>query len=197
LRETYGPAKLGALARLAGRASTQFDEVYGVSLEQAQEQYFEDAPFGYPPLDDCLGEPLAEDGTGSGWFEQTGIDCEVDPDVFAYGTANSTYRTLEIPSAGQYSVATDATAVMLYRCSTGPIEEPMREDDYLYDDVPPSDANMLQGEFALYEGGGILDLHFEAGKHTIGLLVLDEDGPRDVRVAVWPTIGPQLVEEGE
>jgi hypothetical protein len=195
LRETWGGTKLGELARLGKRADERFDEVYGLSFAEAQTMYFAEAPWGYPSLDACAGAPLEFADDLGGWRVTVELDCDTSEDVRAIGFGVVTYRTLDVPVAGHYSVSTDADGLLLSRCATGPIEEPLRLDEFLDDDVLPSYAGELSEEFSLYEGGSVLDLYFESGKHEIGLFLLGYE-PRETFLAIWPSLGPRPVEEG-
>jgi len=195
LRETWGGAKLGELASLGKHADTRFDEVYGLSFADAQARYFDEAPFGYSRLDACDGASLdLADDLGS-WRAVVGLDCDAGEDVRALGIGRMALRTLVIPVAGYYSVSTDADAILLSRCATGPIEAPVRNEDFLGEDVPPSYAGYLTEAFAMYEGSLVLDLYFKAGKHEIGLFLVGYEGGEAV-VAIGPSMGPRPVEGG-
>lgn len=193
LRETWGSERLGELARLGKDADERFADVYGLSFADAQAMYFAEAPFGYPGIDTCNGAPLDVADDLVGWRAVIDFDCDAGEDVRAFGIGPKVQRTFVIPVAGHYSVSTDADALILSRCATGPIEDPLRYDEFLGDDVPPSYANELTEEYAFYEGGPVLDLYFEAGKHEIGLLLMGYDGG-EANLSIWPSLGPQPVE---
>jgi hypothetical protein len=195
LRETWDGTKLGELARLGKRADERFDEVYGLSFAEAQAMYLAEAPWGYPSLDSCGGAPLEFADDLGGWRVTVELDCDTSEDVRAIGFGVATFRTLDVPVAGHYSVSSDADGLLLSRCATGPIEEPIRLDEFLGDDILPSYAGELSEEFSLYEGGSVLDLYFESGKHEIGLFLLGYE-PRETFLAIWPSLGPRPVEEG-
>jgi len=152
LRETWGSAKLGELARLGKHAVERFDAVYGLNFAEAEAMYFTEAPYGYPSLDACSGAPLDFADDLGGWRAMLAFDCGAGEDVRAEGIGMMVRRTFVIPNAGYYSLSTDADAVLLSRCATGAIEEPVRLDEFLDDDVPPSYANELSEVFALYLG---------------------------------------------
>jgi hypothetical protein len=157
--------------------------------------YFAEAPWGYSGLDTCGGAPLEFADDLGGWLAEVGFDCSAGEDVRVYGIGMIVQRTFVIPVAGHYSVSTDADGLTLNRCATGPIEAPIRLDEFLGADVPPSYAGEIEAEYALYEGGAVLDLYFEAGKHEIGLLLLGY-GEGEAKLAIWPTMGPRPVEGG-
>lgn len=193
LRETWGSAKLGELARLGNHAGQRFAEVYGVSFTEAQTRYFAEAPFGYPSLYTCGGAPLDQADDLDGWRGVVVFDCGAGEDVRAYGIGPIVRRTFVIPVAGHYSVSTDADAFILSRCATGPIEEPVRAGEFRDDDVPPSYAGELSEAHAWFERGPIRDLYFEAGKHEIGLLSRGYEVD-EVALSIWPSLGPRPVE---
>jgi hypothetical protein len=195
LRETYGSAKLGELARLGKHADERFEDVYGLSFADAQVMYFAEAPFEYPGLDTCGGAPLDFADDLGGWRAVVAFDCGAGEDVRAAGIGLQVKRTFVIPVAGHYSVSTDADALILSRCATGPIEEPIRYDEF-FGDVPPSYAGELSEEFAFFEGGAVLDLYFEAGKHEIGLLLAGYD-EGEANLSISPSMGPRPVVEGD
>jgi hypothetical protein len=195
LRETWGGEKLGELARWGKSAGSRFEAVYGLSFAQAQEMFFAEAPWGYPRLDTCGGAPLDFADDLGGWQAVVDLDCGAGEDVRVAGIGRTARRTFVIPVAGHYSVRTDAAALILSRCATGPTHEAVRYDEFVDDDVPPSYAGQLWSEeFAFYEGGSVLDLYFEAGKHEIGLFLVGYD-EGEVNLSIWPTLGPRPVEE--
>jgi hypothetical protein len=196
LRETWGSAKLGDLARLGKHAIERFDEVYGLSFSEAQAVYFAEAPYGYPSLDACRGAPLDFADALGEWRAEFAFDCGTGEDVRVEGIGMMIRRTFVIPVAGHYSVSTDADAVLLSRCATGAIQDPIRLDEFLYDDVPPSYANELSEMFALYLGGTVLDLYFEAGIHEVGVFLIGYE-PGEARLAIWPSLGPRPIVGGE
>lgn len=196
LRETWGSAKLGELARLGKHADERFEDVYGLSFADAQAMYFAEAPWGYPGLDTCSGEPLDFTDDLGGWRAVVAFDCSAGEDVRVAGIGMMVQRTFVIPVAGHYSVSTDADALILSRCATGPIEAPIRSNEFLGEDVPPSYGSELTADFAYYEGGAVLDLYFEAGKHEIGLLLLGY-GEDEAKLSIWPSMGPRPVEGGD
>jgi hypothetical protein len=193
LRETWGTAKLGELVRLGKHADERFEDVYGLGFAEAEAMYFAEAPYGYPSLDTCNGAPLDFMDDLGGWRTVVDFDCDTREDVRAYGTGLMVERTFVIPAAGYYSVSTNADGVFLSRCATGPLEEAIRSDAFLGMDVPPSYLGQIDEEFHYYEGGPILDLYFEAGKHEIGLGLFSYDGG-EANLAIWPSLGPQPVE---
>lgn len=194
LREVWGGAKLGELAKLGKSAGSRFEDVYGLSFAEAQEMYFANAPWGYPGINTCAGAPLEFVDEFGGWQSTIAFDCDNGQDVRVYGIALSVQRTFVIPVAGHYSVSTDADGIGLSRCATGPIEEPLRFDAFIDDDVPPSYASYPSEEAKFYEGGSIVDLYFEAGKHQITIGVIGYE-PDEVNLSIWPTLGPRPVEE--
>ncbi|PRQ06856.1 hypothetical protein [Enhygromyxa salina] len=193
LRETWGTAKLGELVRLGKHADKRFADVYGLSFAEAEAMYFAEAPYGYPSLNTCDGTPLDFMDDLGGWRTDIDIDCDTGKDVHTYGTSLMVERTFVIPAAGYYSVSSNADGILLSRCATGPLEEAIRSSTFLGEDVPPSYAGEIDEEFHYYEGGSIVDLHFEAGKHEIGLGLFGYQG-REVNLAIWPSLGPQPVE---
>jgi len=193
LRETWGSTKLGELARLGKMAGSRFEDVYGLSFAEAQTLYFAEAPWGYPGLDTCSGAPLDLEDEFSGWQAEVPFDCETGQDVRVYGIGLMVQRTFVIPVAGHYSVSTDADAILLSRCATGPIEEPLRSDAFSDDDVPPTYGGYPSEEFGFYMGDPVRDLYFEAGKHQISLLVMGYE-PDAVNLSIWPSLGPRPVE---
>jgi hypothetical protein len=196
LRETWGTAKLGQLARLGKHAGERFEDVYGLSFADAQAMYFAEAPFAYPGLDSCSGEPLDFANELGGWRAVVDFDCATREDVRVYGIGLMVERTFVIPVAGHYSVKTDADGFLLSRCATGPVVEAVPYDEFLDEDVPPSYAGDFSEEAAFFFGGPVRDLYFEAGKHEIGVGLFDYDG-RVANLAIWPSVGPRPVEGGD
>jgi hypothetical protein len=193
LRATYGVAKLGELVRSGNAASERFAAIYGLSFAEAEAKYFAEAPYGYPRLGTCSAAPIEFDDEFEGWRAFVNLDCETGSDVRFFGLGPMAERSFVIPVAGHYAVRTDADLIFLNRCATGPIEEPLRFEDFFHEDVPPSYAGTVAEHFRVYEGGAILNLYFEAGKHEIGLLLAGED-TGEAALAIWPALGPVTVE---
>ena len=189
LRETRGPAKLGRLVRHGEDADAEFEAIYGLSFAAAQERFFREAPYGYLGLDTCAGSWIEPVMGEDRWLTTIGLDCASDDDVRAVEPGRLTYRTFTIPVAGHYSVTTDADAIILSRCQTEPLEQPVRSEDFWDADVPPAGSLGLSENFETYEGGAIHDLRFEAGEHQIGLYSAGH-GAGTVTLAIWPTLGP-------
>lgn len=193
LRETWGGSKLGELAKLGKHADKRFADVYGLSFEEAQAMYFNTAPWGYPPIDSCSGGSVEFADDLGRWEAIVDLDCGTREDVRVVGIGRMARRTFVIPVAGHYSVSTDADAFIISLCAMGAIEEPIRFEDNFDDDVPPSYASELSEAFAFYEGGPMLDLYFEAGKHEIGLFLIGYESGEAV-FSIWPSLGPRPVE---
>jgi hypothetical protein len=193
LRATYGVAKLGELVRSGKAANRRFAEIYGLSFAEAEAKYFAEAPYGYPRLDTCNAAPLGFDGDFGGWRTDIEVDCATGKDIHYHGVGPVVRRSFDIPLAGHYTISTDVDLIMLSRCATGPIDEPHRFEDFFHDDVPPSYAGEISEHFRVYEGGTLVDLYFEEGKHEIGLLLIGFDAS-EASLAIWPTIGPVPIE---
>jgi hypothetical protein len=189
LRERWGLQSLARLVHAGSQTFAEFDDIYGMSIEDAEAIYFEDAPFGYPSMVGCDGPDLIWDESGSKWYAQLNLSCETEDDTRAAGAGMFVHRTFVVEEPGFYSISTDAYWFDIFRCSPERIEQPPDSTDWL-DDAPVAHAGYPSPSYRHYEGGGVHDLFLEAGTHDIGIGLLGHDAGV-AHIAIWPTLGPQ------
>lgn len=194
LRERWGPEKLGELVR-AGRSSfDEFESVYGISLEEADALYFEEAPYGYAAMFGCDGPELVREND-SGWAAEISLDCEAGEDTRVAGIGTIAHRTFTVTEPGYYTIVIEGDWFDIYRCSSeARIEEAPSLTDHLAD-APVHHAGFPDGAYHQYPGPGTQDLFLEAGRHDIGVGVLGYDAAF-ARVMISPTLGPRRTTPG-
>jgi hypothetical protein len=196
LREREGPRKLGRLVESRTDGFEGFQAVYGMTIEEAEQLYFEEAPYAYPAFDECSGPDLLASEFIDGWIDQVSLDCATGEDTRSSGIGIIVHRTLTIPEAGYYSVSTDGEWFDIFRCS-GRVgaDVPAPDPDWFTEDVPPSHAGYPSPAFRQYLGGEVHHLYFEVGRHDIGVGILGHDSGV-VNVAIWPALAatPGVVE---
>lgn len=186
LRERWGGHSLARLVHDGQDGFSGFESIYGMTIEEAEQRYFVEAPFAYASLYDCQGLELMPAEIVDGWIDTIPLDCETGVDTRSAGEGIIVHRTLEVSEPGYYSVSTDGEWFDIYRCGNR-FDAPA--PDAWLEDVPSSHAGYPDPAYRHYEGGMVHDLYFEAGKHDIGVGILGHDRGA-VNVAIWPTLAP-------
>jgi hypothetical protein len=186
LRERWGAHQLARLAK-TGDGFSEFQSIYGMTLEEAEQLYFAEAPYAYGSFYGCDGSELSLAPAIDGWLDALTLDCETGVDTRSSGDGLIVHRTLEISEPGYYSVSTDGEWFDIYRCGDR-FDDPPALEGWV-EDVPSSHAGYPSPAYRHYAGGEVHDLYFEAGRHDIGVGILGHE--RGVaNVAVWPSLAP-------
>lgn len=186
LRERWGSHRLARLAHGDQDGFSEFHSIYGMSMEDAEQLYFAEAPYAYSSLDDCQGPELASATSVDGWADTITLDCEAGADTRSSGAGILVHRTLVVSEPGYYSLSTDGDWLDVYRCGDR-FELPA--PDLGLDEVPPSHATFPDPAYRHLAGDEVHHLYFEAGRHDLGVGVLGH-GEGLANVAIWPTIAP-------
>lgn len=188
LREREGPHKLGRLVKSRTDGFEGFEAIYGMSIEEAEQLYFDEAPYAYPAFDECSGPELLASEFIDGWIDQVSLDCAAGVDTRSSGAGIIVRRTLTISESGYYSVSTDGEWFNISRCS-GRVDAytPAPDPYWFTEDVPPSHAGYPSPAYRHYTGGEVHHLYFDTGRHDIGVGVLGHD-TGVANVAIWPSI---------
>ncbi len=183
LRERWGPHGLARLARTKD-GFDEFEAIYGMSIDEAEQLYFAEAPYAYAAFDDCDAPDLPP-ADFDGWVDPIELDCELGDDTRSAGEGILVHRTLTIFEPGNYSVWTDGEWFDIYRCGTRFESAP--GPDAWAEDVPSSHAGYPSPAYRHYVGAKVHDLYFEAGRHDIGVGILGHT--RGVaKVEIWPSL---------
>ena len=133
--ETFGEESYRALLRHPGSAREAFEATYGLSVEDAEAAYFEQAPHSYGALIAC-GHPELPSVGELAWSEELDIDCG-QPHVYGGTAGIKAKRVLTISQRGYYAFSTTAESALIMRCHDETYEEaPSVEESELYGDVP-------------------------------------------------------------
>jgi hypothetical protein len=189
LRERWGPGPLGQLVRTNDRTFASFETIYGMPLEEIEVLYFEDAPYGYPPVYGCDGLELTEEPDGRGWRSDITLDCSLGEDTRAAGVGMKVHRTFYVSEPGYYTISADADWFDIFRCSEARIEQPASPLAHL-EDAPVHHASYPSGASRHYFGRGIRNLYLDVGVHDIALGLLGhEQGTAQIEIS--SALGPQ------
>ena len=192
LRERWGAHRLGRLLRAGEDSFAAFETVYGMTVEEAEQLYFAEAPYAYAPLGDCQAPDLAPAPLVDGWIDRVDFDCIAGHDTRTAGAGMLVHRSVHIPVAGYYAVTTDGDWLDLRRCAER-FDDPPAPLGWTAD-VPDSHATYPSQAYAHYEGGTVHELYFAAGDHdvSVGLLGYDQGS---VHVAIWPSLAAHPLED--
>lgn len=186
LREQWGPHPLAQLVHDGRDGFREFESIYGMTIEEAEQLYFAEAPYAYAALDDCQAPELTSAQIVDGWIDTITLDCATGADTRSSGEGIIVHRTLEVPEPGYYSVSTDGEWFDIYRCGT---RFDASAPDRWLQDAPSSHAGFPDPAYAHYAGGEVHELYLEAGKHDLGVGILGH-GQGVANVAIWPTVAP-------
>lgn len=104
-----------------------FEEVYGLSFDEASAEYEVTAPWSYPASDACAEPRLQEDGSG-GYQDTISVSCDAEDASQFLGPG--VVRTFEIETAGAYDVSVEGgLGVRLLGCQTEVLWEPPENED--------------------------------------------------------------------
>ncbi len=180
LRETWGGAKLGQLARSTGSLE-RFEAIYGLTLAEAEAIYLAEAPPLYSRLRSrCTGPELPRDADGI-WRAQVELACERSDTV---GVPAGLYsrRTVVITDPGSYSFVTDGDWLTAYRCGEGPVWDLPEYDDEP-SDVPDEYDLPSHRNFA---GGEVHTVELTPGRYNFNVGIEGFE-PGRAGVELWPT----------
>ena len=142
LRERWGPHYLALLARTED-GFDDFEAVYGMSINAAEQLYFAEAPYAYAAFDDCDAGDLAAADIADRWVDQIELDCDAGADTLNAGDGIIVHRSLNISEAGYYSVMTDCGQVC---ANLGPAWTTSSCDEYECVCVPTDPLSCWPGE---------------------------------------------------
>ena len=144
LINSYGIESYRALLRQGGSAREAFASTYGLSIEEAEASYFDEAPASYGALNACGHPSLPSTGEGV-WSESFEIDC-ASPHVYGGSLSMLIKRELVISEHGHYAVSTTADGGLLSRCQDEDyLIAPTLDEPELYGDVPAYTEAVLDG----------------------------------------------------
>jgi len=185
LLDTYGAAKWRELYSHGSGKTRHFERVYGKKFASLQEEYFESAPWIYPPLYH-YEVPWMEENT-LGWRENFVFDCS-SSDTFGRIGIIVVLRTLEISTPGMYDVWTSADGVSLSRDIDRPIDTIEEAERAAYGDAPISSSLTPIGGIAYVPGGTLRTLELDAGIYTVYVGDIDRDAEQAL-VTILPHRG--------
>jgi hypothetical protein len=184
LFETYGVELYRALLRAPGSSRAAFEQTYEMTIEQAQELYFAQAPYSYGAFMGCDDPELAQVGDGQ-WSETIDIDCD-KPHVYGGPLGMAAHRVLTIAERGDYTFSTTAGGGVILACRDVDLDSAPVEDDPALGDVPPYDHHYLA--LRPFAGEGALTtFDLVPGRYEFGVGIPGDFEPRTVRIDVQAT----------
>jgi hypothetical protein len=188
LLETHGADLYRALLGAPGSARKAFERTYGMSFDDAQEQFFANAPYSYAPLIACEHAEL-EQSAALSWSETIDVNCE-STDVRGGSHGMAVFRVLTIAQRGHYAFSTSAPRGGIGRCADEDLGLPPTPGDPTLGDVPPVTPVFQYGFSRTFAGEGevtVLDL--APGRYELSALFADHE-PRLTQFEVHAAPGP-------
>lgn len=193
LREKWGGHKLGQLAVSSGEGMDRFEDIYGMTLAQAEAMYFEDAPSIYTPLNGCGAPEMARREFANGWGSQLELDCSHD-DTRANALGLYSRRTLVVKEEGKYSFSTDGAWIGAYRCANGSVEDYAYDKEHRDEDIPPKYAGSPSPATRYFEGGVVHTVDLRPGRYQFSTGIEGHE-PGEVAISVWASLSPGPAEQ--
>lgn len=162
LREENGLEGVRALAREAS-----FEDAYGIPLDEAIEDYDQNAPWSYPDWNTCRGGPLPATYPDT-WIYEITVACDD-----AWGSARaavgpSVLRTIEIETAGNYRLQLrGARSISIVACQLEVLVD-APADDMAADIIRESAGQRLP---TMFTGDEMHEVRLEPGRLQLSLLV--------------------------
>ncbi|PRQ07470.1 hypothetical protein ENSA7_28630 [Enhygromyxa salina] len=155
LLETHGLELYRELLRARGSSREAFERTYDMTMEEAQELYFAEAPHAYGALNTCDHPDLPQTGDLQ-WSETIEIDCAA-PNVWGTSQVIGALRVLTVTERGFYELTTTEQEGAIIPCFDEDLEHPVLVGDPNYGDVPPASGGFLQ-VFTGDRGKSVLEL---------------------------------------
>ncbi|EDM80665.1 hypothetical protein PPSIR1_37269 [Plesiocystis pacifica SIR-1] len=156
LWERFGAEAFIAILKDERPPLEAFEAVYGMSPESAEAMFFEELPYGYPPLTSCEVDPLPAVDEGR-WEASVRLDCGSD-DVYGGDGVRGTARTVTLTEAGDYAVSFEGVSATIRRCADEILELAPEDGDPAWGDVPPTTSTMRAGYVRALEPSNTLTL---------------------------------------
>lgn len=188
LLETHGVERYRELLRASGSAREAFDAVYDFSLEDAQAQFYAEAPYSYGVLVAC-DHPELEQSDSLSWSETFDIDCDA-AGVYSTQRGMGAFRVLTIIERGHYAFSTTGELGTIARCDDEDLDLPIAGGDPAYGDIPPINEGFIHQYVREFAGDGEIEIYELApGRYEVAVGMLDFEpstATLDVRAADGP-----------
>lgn len=185
LLDTFGTSRWRMLQASRGRED-DFAKIYGVTLADAQAEYFQTAPWVYPPLFQWEAPPLLP--ASLGWRGEVIFDCASE-DTLGQPLGIGVGRTLRVTEAGDYDFWTSADLVTVVRqFDNGVLSMAEAEAGADWDFPVPNQLRPF-GRGVAVPGGAIVTLSLEEDQYQLIITDIDRDAER-AGVVVFPHLGP-------
>jgi hypothetical protein len=188
LRYKWGGQRLGELARLGASAFSDFERVYGVPFDVAEQLYLEEAPAAFPALYACDAPSMEFVPPAHAWSTLVELDCENDEETQAWGAGMSVTRAFTIDDAGPYYLYADRGWMHAALCIESPVEEEPNEEEELMEDIPFIHSSYPSETGRYFPGGVFHPVDLRAGLYTIRI-GLDGFEAGSMQVDIWPRKG--------
>jgi hypothetical protein len=193
--ETGDRAALRRLLSRRGRDPEKaFADEFGMSIRDAEERYFDEAPGSYPRRSPCAAPQLGSTAAGH-WEETIEFDCG-GPTTRGVAGRIREHRTMVVEAAGFYDVALSAGGwVGLMLCQTEPLPVAEEEADAELRDerhVRHESWTYPDGTYTYLEGGRSNQVFMDAGTYDVRVEHRDEnEGPLVVQIRPSLLVEPE------
>lgn len=189
LLDKWGGERLGKLARLKGGAFSDFETVYGIPFDVAEQMYFEEAPAAFPAINACDAPSMELVPYAHAWSVAVELDCASGEETRANGSGLFVPRTFRIDSPGPYYFHADQGVMQVALCIESPVEDlPNEEEELIEQDVPYIHAGYPSEALRSFPAGEFHQVDLRAGLYIMRI-GLDGFERGAVQVDIWPRLG--------
>jgi hypothetical protein len=181
LFKTYGLEPYRALLRAPGSARDAFEQTYGMTIEQAEELYFAQAPYSYGAFMACDHPDLPLVGEMQ-WSETIEIDCG-KPHVHGGPNGMAAWRVLTVTERDDYTFSTTAETGVIGACPDRDLATPPEYGDPALGDIPPRSDKFVSAR-TLAGDGVITTLDLIPGRYEVLVGYRSDYGPHTARLDV-------------
>ena len=193
LLETHGLELYRELLRASGSASVAFEHTYEMTLEDAEEQFYAEAPYSFGAVISCDHGAL-EQTQAQSWSQSMEIDCD-NADVHSGLSGVGAFRVLTISERGNYAFSTTGETGLISRCADEDLDLPPPLSKQDFGDIPPITEEFVYRYVRGLGGAGevtVLDL--VPGRYEVAAGFLDhgeqlDQEPRTVQIDVQAVSG--------
>jgi hypothetical protein len=165
---------------LSSKSTVSFGDVFGSSIEDIEQEFFNEAPWSYPPFFTHDVPELPSLGNHR-WGEDVSLSCDRG-DVYGRPEGVAAIRTLTIIDSGSYVVWTDADGVLFSK----------RQKEIIWDDgdfIDQSMGDVPLGMAHWINGSEVQVVNFAPGEYELWISNYAGEDAAYAQISISPFLG--------